>query len=138
MACSFGKPVFVTTGAKNLKPYVQRATTRQVDLIVRVLSHPDSIQSAMEAGCPENKIITGRGPFSVEDNLAVLREFNIGVLVTKDSGEAGGAPEKIEAAKKAGCHVVMVSRPKEKSDQVFERISELVEAVKRFLEKSKS
>ena len=47
MACSFGKPVFVTTGAKNLKPYVRATTTAQVDLVVRVLPHTDSIQTAL-------------------------------------------------------------------------------------------
>jgi precorrin-6A/cobalt-precorrin-6A reductase len=35
-----------------------------------------------------------------------------GVLVTKDSGEAGGVDAKVEAARQSGCEVVVIERPK--------------------------
>lgn len=128
-AFAFGKPVLLTTGSGNLKPYVNEARKTDVLLIARVLSHPASIEACRAAGLSEDKIVTGRGPFSVEDNLDLIKRFNIGVIVTKDSGRVGGAPEKIEAARLAGCRVVVVQRPEESPGPAFDSVEDLVAAV---------
>ena len=52
-----------------------------------------------------------QGPFSRELNVALLREFGIGVLVTKASGVAGGFWEKVEAARECGVELVVIHRP---------------------------
>ncbi len=92
-----------------------------------MLSHPGSIDTCRRAGIPGENIVSGRGPFSVEENLKVINKYGIGVLVTKDSGVAGGVPEKLEAARVAGCRVIIVQRPVESRDtQGFSEISELV------------
>ena len=52
-----------------------------------------------------------QGPFSRELNLALLRQFAIRTLVTKESGDFGGFREKAEAARAAGCALLMVERP---------------------------
>ena len=44
-------------------------------------------------------------------NLAQLREYGCAYLVTKDGGAAGGFPEKIKAAHKAGVAAVVIDRP---------------------------
>ena len=52
--------------------------------------------------------------------------------MTKDSGKAGGVPEKLEAARKEGCRVVVVRRPEppgEYFDQVETLIKVLLEAL---------
>ncbi len=128
-AFSLGRPVLLTTGSRNLKPYVDEARKTNVLLIARVLSHPTSIEACRAAGLAEENIVTGRGPFSVEENLDVIRRFNIGVIVTKDSGPAGGVPEKIEAARLSGCRVVVVQRPEESGAPAFNRIEDLVDAL---------
>lgn len=82
-------------------------------MYARVL--PGSVSGALccEAGFPEAHIIRKRGPFTEEENLAVIRKFGISSLVTKETGKAGGFDEKISAAKKSGCRVISVRRPKE-------------------------
>lgn len=132
-ATSFGKPILLTIGSRNLAPYAEQAAKARVPLIARVLDHEDSLEAAVRAGIPRGRIIAGRGPFSVEDNLAVIRQHRIGCLVTKDSGEAGGVPAKIEAARETGCAVVVVARPSGVKDTQFESISQLVEHVKKQL-----
>jgi len=129
-ACSFGVPVLLTTGSRHLVPYVVAAERAGVKLVVRVLSHPGSFEACRAAGVREENIVAGRGPFSVEDNLAVMQRFNIGVIVTKDSGVAGGVLEKIEAARIHGCPVVVVRRPKESTGSTFSDVEELVAAVR--------
>jgi precorrin-6A/cobalt-precorrin-6A reductase len=133
IACSFGVPVLLTTGSRNLAPYVAAAERAGVPLTVRVLPHPASIEACRCAGIPEERIVTGRGPFTLEENLSVIRRCNIGVIVTKDSGIEGGVPAKIEAAAIRGCRVVVVSRPDDPSESVFSNISELVAAVREAL-----
>lgn len=134
IACSFGKAVLLTTGSRNLVPYAREAEAEGVALVARVLPHESSLEACRKAGIPEGNVITGRGPFSMEENRSAIRQFGIGVIVTKDSGEAGGVPAKIEAAGKEGCEVVVVGRPAETSAMTFSDLGELVEAVARLLE----
>ncbi|MGA2404950.1 MAG: precorrin-6A reductase [Syntrophobacteraceae bacterium] len=131
IACSFGRPVLLTTGSKNLEPYVHEACRVGVPLIVRVLGHPESLEACRLTGIDELSIISGRGPFSKEENLAVIRKFDIGVLVTKDSGIPGGVRSKIEAAQLENCQVVIVQRPEHTVRMVFDSVRDLLEAVSR-------
>jgi precorrin-6A/cobalt-precorrin-6A reductase len=128
-ACSFGAPVLLTTGSRNLVPYVAEAVRNKVDLVVRVLDHPDSLAACRRSGVQNAWIVAGRGPYSLDQNLEVLTKFNIGVLVTKDSGVAGGVPEKLEAARIHNCRVVVVRRPIEFTDKSFSNVKELVAAI---------
>lgn len=111
IACAAGRPILLTIGSKNVAPYAQEGRRANLRVVARVLEHPDSIEACRKAGLPDAQIITGRGPFSIEENRELIRKFSIGVLVTKDSGEAGGVPEKLEAARLEGCRVIVVDRP---------------------------
>ncbi len=128
-ACSLGRPVFLTTGSRNIIPYALEADRAGVQLVVRVLPHPESIAACRRAGIPDKHIVKGRGPFSIEANRAVIREFNIGTMVTKDSGVEGGFPAKIEAAQLEKCRVIVVQRPEEISERIFNSVPKLVDAV---------
>jgi len=133
LASSFHVAVLLTTGSTRLRPYVRECAKAEVPLFVRVLDHPQSVEAALGAGIPEENIIKGRGPFSAQENLAAINNFNIRVLVTKDSGEAGGVPAKLEAARIARCRVVVIRRPEESVEQCYEDRAELVRAVKSVL-----
>jgi precorrin-6A/cobalt-precorrin-6A reductase len=137
IAFSFGLPVLLTTGSRNLEPYVREANATGVRLVARVLSHPASIEACRRAGIADDNILSGRGPFSVEDNLSIIKKFGIRVLVTKDSGVAGGVLEKLEAAHLARCRVVLVQRPAKSSGlEGFSDVSELVGELCRLLSPS--
>jgi len=128
-AFSFGQPVLLTTGVRNLAPYARQSRRSGVRLVVRVLDRPESIEACRAAGIAEHDILAGRGPYSVEENRRHLRQFQIGVLVTKDSGQPGGTMEKIEAARLEGCRIIVVARPDEAVAPEFTRVDELLEAV---------
>jgi precorrin-6A/cobalt-precorrin-6A reductase len=129
LAFSFGRPVLLTTGSRNLAPYVDQRDRTGVRLVVRVLPHPDSREACRRAGIDARNIIAARGPFSVEENRAAIRKHGIGVVVTKDSGAAGGVPAKIKAAEEEDCVVVALRRPAESSTLFFSNASELVAAL---------
>jgi len=125
-AFSFGRPVLLTTGSRNLSPYVREAAATGVPLTVRVLDHPSSLVACRKAGIPDANIVSGRGPFSVDDNLKVIRRYGIGVVVTKDSGLEGGVPAKLTAARIADCRVVVVQRPAESNRDGTADVSAIV------------
>ncbi len=134
VAFSFGLPVLLTTGSRNLKPYVRESSATGARLVLRVLFHPNSIETCRKAGISDDNIVSGRGPFSVQQNLTIINRFGIGVLVTKDSGVAGGVPEKLEAARLAGCRVILVQRPAELYGvKGFSDVSEMVRELCRLL-----
>ena len=108
LAFSIDKPVLLTTGSRNLRPYVEQSLQTQIPLWVRVLPQVSSLEACRLAGVRKDRILTGRGPFSVEDNKAVIKKYSIGVLVTKDSGFPGGVLEKLEAARQEHCQVVVI------------------------------
>jgi precorrin-6A/cobalt-precorrin-6A reductase len=129
-AFSFGTNVLLTTGSKNLLPYIQAARKSNARLVVRVLNTEDSIRSCIKAGIAKDLIIAGKGPFSVDDNIAAIIKYNIGVLVTKDGGTRGGVLEKLEASKAENCAIVVVKRPAEFHESTWSEIDQLVNAVK--------
>ncbi|MEW6531363.1 MAG: precorrin-6A reductase [Thermodesulfobacteriota bacterium] len=129
LAASYGRAVLLTTGSKHLRMYVESCRNRGIPLAARVLPEPESIEACRAAGIEPEHIVTGRGPFSVEENVSVLRKFDIGVLVTKDSGPTGGTPEKLEAARQCGCRVIMIRRPMGEHGAAFSEVEPLVRAV---------
>jgi len=126
LACTGGKPVLLTTGSRNLRPYAEEAKRMGVPLIVRVFPHPDSLAACRAAGIPAETVIAAKGPFSVEENVNTIRKFGIAVLVTKDSGVAGGVPEKIAAAKLEKCRIIVVGRPLTGDGLIFQSIEKLI------------
>lgn len=114
---AFEVPVLLTVGSNNVGPYAQESRRKGIPMAVRVLDCDTSIEVCRNAGVAADSIIVGRGPFSIEENVDTIRKYRIGALVTKDSGLAGGVRAKIDAARKEGCHVVVVSRPEQTSLQ---------------------
>lgn len=129
VACESGRSVLLTVGSRNAAVYAREAQRRQVTLIARVLPHPASVAACVAAGIAKERIVTARGPFGVEENRALIRQFGAGVVVTKDSGAAGGFPAKREAARLEACLLVVVGRLPQRSGKVFGDTNALVRAV---------
>jgi precorrin-6A/cobalt-precorrin-6A reductase len=129
LAVSFKRPILLTSGTRNLEPYATLARSQGVELYVRALDCRESRDTIVNHGISLDHCEFGVGPFSVEDNMRLIERFDVGVLVTKDGGAAGGLPEKLEASRLMKCQVVLVSRPEANHDNVFNNISSLVEAV---------
>jgi precorrin-6A/cobalt-precorrin-6A reductase len=57
-----------------------------------------------------HRLVLSRGPYRYEDEYALMREFRIEAMVTKNSGGAMTQP-KLDAAAALGVAVVMIERP---------------------------
>ena len=92
--------VFLTTGRTGLGAFAELAGR----CLVRSVDPPSP-------PFPEGAVVVlARGPFTVADEVALMREHGIDVLVTKDSGGAMTAA-KLAAARELGVPVVLVRRP---------------------------
>jgi precorrin-6A/cobalt-precorrin-6A reductase len=94
------RSVFLTTGRQGVRAFADLPG----QVLVRSVDPPDE---PLPAGAT---LLLDRGPFSVADELALLREHAVDVVVTKDSG--GHMTEaKLTAARELGIPVVLVRRP---------------------------
>lgn len=98
---SLGRRVFLTTGRLGLAAF---ADLPELHFLVRSVEPPEPPLPA------HTEVLLARGPFTTDDETALLREHRIDVLVTKDSGGAATAP-KLAAARQLGVLVVVVRRP---------------------------
>jgi precorrin-6A/cobalt-precorrin-6A reductase len=95
--------VFLTTGRLELAPF---AAVPGVHFVVRAIERPDPMP------LPERRstVVLARGPFTLDDELALLRAHRIDALVARNSGGAATAA-KLDAARARGNPVVIVRRP---------------------------
>ena len=119
--------ILLATGMKELSAFAGISPAR---LYPRVLPTGDSIAACERAGIPHRNIIAMQGPFSAELNEALIRQFHIAYLVTKDGGKAGGFQEKVQAAENTGAELVLIRRPEE-TGETFEKIAAACEELMR-------
>ncbi len=102
--------ILLATGAKELKAYARLDPQR---LFPRVLPSHEAISACEAVGIPHRNIIAMQGPFSRELNAAIIRQFQIRYVVSKDGGGPGGFPEKAAAARETGAELLVLRRPQE-------------------------
>lgn len=108
--------VFVATGSSTLAPFAALPDW-QDRLFVRVLPSPESIAACRAAGIEASHIIALHGACSTELNKSLFAEFDCRILVTKESGAAGGFAEKIAAAQERGMEIFALRPPAERAAQ---------------------
>ena len=118
--------VLLATGAKELPAFAALDPAR---LYPRVLPTVAGVTACENAGIPHRNILAMQGPFTTELNVALLHQFHISYMVTKDGGAAGGFAEKAEAAAQCGVQLIVLRRPDEQgetTDTILQRCRELL------------
>ena len=107
-----GQPgrVLVTTGSKELGRFV-KALGDVSRVTARVLPAEASLQACREAGLAGSQIFAMQGPFDTEMNCALIRHADAEWLITKETGAAGGYPEKLRAAQECRIGAVVIRTP---------------------------
>ena len=102
VAGDLGGPVFLTTGRQTLPRFVPALAGAPV--LVRVV---DPVKTALPRTWT---VLLARGPYTVAAERSLMRDHDVRVLVTKDSGGALTVA-KLRAADDLGVDVVVVRRP---------------------------
>ena len=114
--------VLVATGSKALRDYAVLSPQR---LYPRVLPTHEALELCEEMGIPHRNILALQGPFSLKMNIAMLEQYRISYLVTKDGGKAGGFDEKRQAAEETGAQLILVGRPPDQGISMEQLLREL-------------
>lgn len=110
--------ILLATGSKELDKFAVLGAER---LYPRVLPTFDALTKCEQAHIPHRNIIAVQGPFTVNLNAAMLEQYNISYLVTRDGGRTGGFEEKAEAAVCRGVKLIVIGR-REEQGMDFEAI----------------
>lgn len=118
--------ILVTTGSKELAAYTNLSNYKD-RVYARVLSILSVMESCTRLGVEGKHLICMQGPFSQEMNEAMLRQVQASWMVTKESGTSGGFLEKYLAAKKTGCGLVVIGRPRDEEGISLEECEKMLE-----------
>ena len=93
--------IFLTIGRQQLAPF---SGLKDRWCLMRSIDPPDS-----SILLPPGELLLDRGPFSLEQELKLLRDYQIDAIVSKNSG-GDATYAKIVAARELGIPVIMVQR----------------------------
>lgn len=122
--------ILVTLGSNNIPHFSELKNLE--NFYFRILPKWDMVKKCEDVGVLPKNIIAMQGPFSKNMNKAMIEQYDIKYLVTKQAGDTGGEREKIEAADKMNIEVVFLTRPKVEYPNCYSDIDKLV---KRIIEK---
>lgn len=111
LASRLGSRVFLATGAKHIKVFLDSGSLEAESCFVRVTPSTESLEQLLQAGIPGSNICAMQGPFSNALNRELFTNWNIDCVVLRDSGAAGGFLEKVLAASELKIPVVAIRRP---------------------------
>ncbi len=113
--------VLLTIGSKEMEEF-QILPDFSQRIYARILPMASMIARWEEKGLTGRHLIGMQGPFSEQMNRAMIEEFQIQYLVTKESGMAGGFIQKRDAAKKTECKLVVIERPQKEDGISLEEL----------------
>lgn len=107
--------ILATTGSKELSKFCS-LPNYQERVYARILSNPEMVAESFQLGFQGKHLICMQGPFSEELNTALIHQFHISYMVTKNSGKIGGFIEKVNSAKQTNTTLIIIGRPKEETE----------------------
>ena len=107
--------ILTTTGSKELSKMLSLPNYKE-RVYARILSNPEMVKDSFELGFQGKHLICMQGPFSEEMNTAMIHQFDIRYVLTKNSGKVGGFIEKVNSAKETGTILVVIGRPTAETD----------------------
>ena len=125
-AADLGKNIFLTTGSRNLKIFVESPALRECNLIARVLPTAEVLIECEKLGFNPQNIVAMQGRFSTELNMELFKHYKADVIVSKDSGQIGGVDTKLIAAEKLNLPVVLIDRPAIHYDNVVSNFNDVL------------
>lgn len=102
--------VLLTVGYKTLPRF--KIWQSQAVLFARILPSIESLKVALESGFTSDHLIAIRPPISMDSEKALWQQWNISLVISKASGQAGGEEIKQKVAELLGIPLMIIARPK--------------------------
>ena len=114
----FSRRAFLTVGQGGMEAF---STVEDVWFLVRLLAEPEEPLSL----AADHVVVTGRPPFSIDEERRVMEDHHVDTLVTKNSGGKAGEA-KIIAAAALGLRLLVAARPLPEPGLSVESVQEAV------------
>lgn len=108
--------IFLAIGKQNLSAF---AAAPQHYYLLRLVDLPEALP------LPNSEAVAARGPFSVEEDEALLTAHRISHVVAKNSG-GEGAKAKLIAARRLGLPVILIDRPAPPTREVTDSLEDVM------------
>ena len=109
--------VFLTIGRQELSAF---AKVSNCWFLMRMITLPSSTTPR-----PPGEILLDQGPFDLDKEMQLLIQYNIGAIVSKNSGGTA-AQAKIIAARHLGLPIIMIPRPELPNGEVVSDLNAIV------------
>ncbi len=119
--------ILLTIGSKNLSYFASLPDFHQ-RFYLRVLAESRILQELEALQIDPGHVFAMKGVASAELNVALARQCRAAAIVSKDSGAAGGLPEKMQAAAELHIPLLLIDRPavqNQSAAAVFNSLAEL-------------
>lgn len=103
--------ILLTVGSKTIPQFMALPDFAE-RVYMRVLAASRVLRELEELGVDPAHVFAMKGVASAELNIALARFCRAAVIVSKESGTAGGLNEKLAAAKELGIPLLLIERPK--------------------------
>ncbi|MFR3683848.1 MAG: precorrin-6A reductase, partial [Enterococcus sp.] len=128
-ALNYSGNIYLTTGSKTLADFLKYLPKERI--VARVLPTVEVLNAVEKLEIPTGHIEALKGPFSKELNRELLIHNQAGVMITKESGHAGGFLEKTEACKALNIPCIVIQREQLNYPEKFSSIERLIETSKK-------
>lgn len=123
IAESIGYRPFLAVGSNFAGVYIRSKKFSKA--YIRVLPKSEIIKKCEDLGYDYSCIIAMQGPFSKDLNVQMLKLTEADMMITKESGNAGGFMEKYLACKEMGIPLIVVERPKIHYPNCYDKLDEI-------------
>jgi precorrin-6A/cobalt-precorrin-6A reductase len=107
-----GGTILLTTGSKTLATFTKHLQVDSIRLLARMLPNIENMEKCAQLNVPQRDIIAMQGPFSKELNRALYKQYEVTLMITKESGQVGSIDEKMEAALEENIEILLIKRPR--------------------------
>ncbi|QDP99117.1 precorrin-6A reductase [Lysinibacillus fusiformis] len=122
--------IMLTTGSKTLATFTKVLQgLENTRVIARMLPRLDNMEKCEALGVAQRDIVAIQGPFSKELNEALFRQYDVTLMITKESGKVGSVDEKLEAALACGIETILIARPNIQYGQQYSTFEGVLQAV---------
>ena len=127
-ALNYSGKIYLTTGSKTLADILEYLPKERI--VARVLPTVEVLKVVEKLEISTGNVEALKGPFSKELNRELLIHNQAGVMITKESGHAGGFFEKTEACRELNIPCIVIQREQLDYPEKFSSIEGLIETSK--------
>ena len=123
------KRVLLSIGVKHLDYFRELIEDEEYEVYCQVLDIPESLEMAGRCGIELDRILTADGVPTMENVHRILMDFQLDLMVFKESGYRGGTDAKIEAGMVTKTPMILIDRPQINYPKVYDRVEDLVSSL---------